>query len=497
MEGERNEGYIAQNNKDDVDYDIKTNPVTNSYAIYVPGVGTSRTQSKIAQIALGSGIEKRIIVAYDYILSLLGIGFDQAKVDQFQLKIFGFSRGAATARMFSTYISQYGFDARNSEMIAALDGLSSLEETFLKETPTFPSTTGLIIKIAFLGLFDTVLSVYFVGGYKISLDIPANVYQCFHAVATAERRKLFNYTPIQTVTENWVESFHLGSHADIGGFEYIQRQFLTVSDMVKFGRLQNGLQDLEQEPQTYQFYSLFVPVNPESANPLHKRTVDALRLSASAKLLVTLGNLAIGDVCYYQKINKAIKHHSRRNLLGIEVLPPQNPTGQMIPTQSQPTTFICILIDASSIETFAEYELQDISGSTVINGIQVDITLNSISFNSVSAEFNFDATSQTLTAAAMDSSNNQLECHYGYSNEELRFENGEEYVKEGQSVKCSSGGNPSDTYRYTDDKLRRYPSVGVANSWDNNWRLAGATDCSEMEFGNDMLHIDSAEEDEY
>ena len=237
-------------NKDNADAIFKS--MDNHRSVYVPGVGTSLTLTtlqKNTQTATGSGMEKRAILGYQYIIDACEKDFGSKYV----IKIIGFSRGATTARMFATYISLYGISASNTEIGA--NGMTRFETTFLN--PTVASTVGRMPVIEFLGLFDSVASIgttrrldpdnlptlpppYGMELYlaKMSLKIPSMVVKVAHAVALNEYRTMFEYTPIAAGNPNWKEKFFMGSHGDIGGFLNNKRQEITQSWMVRKGMSQ-------------------------------------------------------------------------------------------------------------------------------------------------------------------------------------------------------------------------------------------------------------------
>ena len=59
-------------------------------------------------------------------------------------------------------------------------------------------------------------------------------------------------------------------------------------------------------------------------------------------------------------------------------------------------------------------------------------------------------------------------------------------IQEGHAVKCNASQDT--VYRYTDWKLRPYPSPAVASSWDPNWKKFIVIDCSGVPKGPVMTH---------
>ena len=239
-------------NKDNVDVLFKVDAVQHA-SVYVPGVGNSRTLSeaaRIAQSASGAGMEKRAVIGYQFML-------DQCETNlgaNYEVKIFGFSRGACTARMFANYVARFGVVSSNTVPSTAADGLTPFEVTFTSiSRANGPSVVGTRFPvIAFLGIYDTVCSI----GVSRRLDpdnprlfnlvpegslakfpvkLNASIVRVAHAVAINEYRKFFQFTPIETSNPQWEETFFLGSHGDIGGFGSSARQKLSLSWMVNKG----------------------------------------------------------------------------------------------------------------------------------------------------------------------------------------------------------------------------------------------------------------------
>ena len=231
-------------NKDDVEAYLKSTPTSRS--IYVSGVATSRKGVSTIQSATGAGIERRAIIAYHYLTSICETDF----VGLYELKIVGFSRGAVTARMFSTYLSLYGISLANMVPIAKFDGLTNFEASFLDGKTK--SIKGRIPSITFLGIYDTVAAIgktrrldpddhrlFDLPGEeslcKLSIKIPNIVVNVAHAVAINEYRYAFEPTYIERGNPRWIEKYFLGSHADIGGYANSERQKIALSWMIQQG----------------------------------------------------------------------------------------------------------------------------------------------------------------------------------------------------------------------------------------------------------------------
>jgi len=123
--------------------------------------------------------------------------------------VFGFSRGAAEARVFCTWLNEL-----------LLDGYLA----------------GVPLRFRFVGIMDTVASAGFwsgttalitnsTGGHGAwasaeALRIPAAVHNCVHMVAMHELRRNFPLDAIGIngkLQEGWVQYAYPGSHSDVGG----------------------------------------------------------------------------------------------------------------------------------------------------------------------------------------------------------------------------------------------------------------------------------------
>ncbi len=142
---------------------------------------------------LGAGADKRIDEAFTKLNEAL-VG--QAKRKTLRVALFGFSRGAAIARMFAN---------RLNKKINAGD--------YGKKT----------VSIEFLGLFDTVAS-FGLPATSLKADdlvIPASVKKCVHMVAVNEFRIAFPVWSIRTApgydANGYEEYVYPGVHTDVGG----------------------------------------------------------------------------------------------------------------------------------------------------------------------------------------------------------------------------------------------------------------------------------------
>eukprot|EP00834_Sanchytrium_tribonematis_P003232 NODE_119_length_18186_cov_1.929397.p2 type:complete len:454 gc:universal NODE_119_length_18186_cov_1.929397:7158-8519(+) len=110
-------------------------------AFYLTGLGhETDITMKYVQGLSGYGLENYILVLYEFLVDYL------LPNDQFY--IFGFSRGAETARILSKYLFDYGIHPNNINLITT---------TLLH--PYYPSEKGWIPQIKAMGLFDSVRAI--------------------------------------------------------------------------------------------------------------------------------------------------------------------------------------------------------------------------------------------------------------------------------------------------------------------------------------------------
>lgn len=200
---------------------------------YHPGIGTRAptgigTRSgtllaKAAGLAVGYGLRADIVDGYCFILQSWQPGD--------RLYIFGFSRGAYTARALAGMLRLYGMIPPGNEVLVPyavemmwkIAGLKTQQQrdAYFRLADDFKSMVGgRGCRTHFLGLWDTVNSV---GWISSPLALPysrhnSDVAIVRHAKALDERRGFFRVNwvdpaPGQDVSEVWFP----GSHCDVGG----------------------------------------------------------------------------------------------------------------------------------------------------------------------------------------------------------------------------------------------------------------------------------------
>ena len=192
---------------------------------YDQGVGTGNFIDRITGGVLGKGLEGNILDAYRFLIANYELGDD--------IYLFGFSRGAFTARSIGGMIRKCGILRRGAidryreakELYHDLDGPESPKAVeFRKKYSVSPE---LPIPIKFIGVWDTVgsLGIPKSGGvsrkYEFhDTELSGIVENAYHALAIDEHRTPFTPTlwdykpkPNQKVEQVWF----CGAHSDVGG----------------------------------------------------------------------------------------------------------------------------------------------------------------------------------------------------------------------------------------------------------------------------------------
>lgn len=197
-------------------------------AVYIEGTGTLDKDTDGA-FAAGSGwgskrgFDAKAQRAFDYIAQKLKkTKKEKTTFDLLQINIYGFSRGAASARYFSNLIRETYEDSKTKKNCY-------MSDRFGFNTPLQPCQ----VQIGFIGIFDTVVSV----GLKQDNDAkewkqeitqpnpsgavpePPKSYKVIHIAASNEARTFFSLYDIHSSMEKGygVEFRIPGCHTDIGG----------------------------------------------------------------------------------------------------------------------------------------------------------------------------------------------------------------------------------------------------------------------------------------
>jgi uncharacterized protein (DUF2235 family) len=211
-------------------------------AFYHPGLGTmeaagalttfSRKLTKLAGLAIGYGLEADIRDAYVFLMNYFQDGD--------RLFLFGFSRGAYTARAVASLLHMYGLIRKGDEPLVpyAIRMQMAINRAQGRTKANQPSQVNALFKLAdefkahfsgtpcgpyFVGVWDTVSSVGWIEN-PLRLPYTANnpdIQIGRHAIAIDERRAFFRpnlWRPIATRgPRDLKQVWFPGVHSDVGG----------------------------------------------------------------------------------------------------------------------------------------------------------------------------------------------------------------------------------------------------------------------------------------
>lgn len=195
---------------------------------YNPGIGThpelyeptllgriKHRLNKLWDQATGRGVLKNATDAYIFLMNNCG--------PQDQIYVFGFSRGAYTARVLCAMLYKFGLLDKGNDNLVKYAATLLVNKTPKNDllADEFSKTFGRECKVHFLGVWDTVSSVrWFVDPPYVqhTKSNPA-ITLIRHAVSIDERRAYFrtNLFGVSTGDQNLKEVWFPGIHADIGG----------------------------------------------------------------------------------------------------------------------------------------------------------------------------------------------------------------------------------------------------------------------------------------
>ncbi|SEH12649.1 Uncharacterized protein, PA2063/DUF2235 family [Sphingopyxis sp. YR583] len=230
LDGTSNEWAKDLTNVAKLTYAMLKDPA-RQHIFYNPGLGTmaapgyplplGNAAARGAGLAFGYGIKDDLAEAYKFIMNHWRPGD--------HLYLFGFSRGAYTARALASLLRLYGVAMPGNEamvpyLVRMLWSLRGDDHDIRKErydqARRFKRSLALPCRPHFVGVWDTVSSVGWVGSpvalpfTRVNEDIA--IFR--HAVAIDERRaffrtNLFQASPGQSVSQLWFP----GDHCDVGG----------------------------------------------------------------------------------------------------------------------------------------------------------------------------------------------------------------------------------------------------------------------------------------
>ena len=190
-------------------------------AFYDPGVGTfspfgiktGKWLGKALGNGFGVGLQKNIEDGYEYLMNRFNEGD--------KVYIFGFSRGAFTARSLAGMIHRFGVLQKGSKnLIPYVSKMYNKREFTVAES--FKKTFSHECKPHFIGVWDTVGSLGYFHGKKFhDQKLNPDIKYGYQAMAIDEERKKFpislwdmdNIAAGQTIEQVWFS----GVHCDVGG----------------------------------------------------------------------------------------------------------------------------------------------------------------------------------------------------------------------------------------------------------------------------------------
>ena len=203
---------------------LERNP-QEQVAYYDPGVGTladpsyktpvAKKVNKALGLGFGRGLTRNIEQAYSYLM--------EQYEENDRIFIFGFSRGAYTARALAGFIHSCGLMEKGCQnLIPYAMKLYKARNVDFKTLQKFKSTYGRSCKIHYLGLWDSVSTFGWIYD-PVFLPYTTNnksVQAVRHALAIDERRAFFrqlHWGSEQQKHQDIKEVWFTGVHSDIGG----------------------------------------------------------------------------------------------------------------------------------------------------------------------------------------------------------------------------------------------------------------------------------------
>ena len=230
LDGTSNEWAKDLTNVAKLTYAMVKDPA-HQHVFYNPGLGTmaapgyplpvGNALARGAGLTFGYGIRDDLADAYCFVMNYWRPGD--------RLYLFGFSRGAYTARALASMLRLYGVAMPGNEamvpylvrMLWSLRGDDkSVRTVRYEQARQFRESLAVECKPHFVGVWDTVSSVGWVGS-PVSLPFTRTNPDigCFrHAIAIDERRAFFRTNLFQpSARQDAVQLWFPGDHCDVGG----------------------------------------------------------------------------------------------------------------------------------------------------------------------------------------------------------------------------------------------------------------------------------------
>lgn len=221
-------------------FDMMENRTPDQVVFYDAGVGTG--WRKISGNVSGNGVSRNIRQGYEFLFENYQVGD--------KIFLLGFSRGAATVRSLSAFISLFGILPRSrASLIREAFGIyrKRLSSNFTERVDEFIRGNGTThARIEFLGCYDTVAALAFpiktvakvmdrAGLFKWrfhNFDLSANVSAAYQAIAIDDERKTFhpalwNHPPPEN-SQILEQVWFVGMHSDVGGGYHTGRDLSSI-----------------------------------------------------------------------------------------------------------------------------------------------------------------------------------------------------------------------------------------------------------------------------
>lgn len=250
------------------------------HVMYENGVGT-RLGEAISGATWGDGIDERLKGAYRWLTDL--IAYQTKGFDDYEIFVFGFSRGAYIARTFCWLLSYCGIPEKSNQCEALYRLFESKKYNQIQKTVKKSDT------VKMLGIWDTVKTAH----YKCHHDtaLAPNVLHAYHAMSLDELRSTFPVTRIEVDHNDCArEVWFAGSHSDIvGGYPEKGLSNITLKWMLE-NAMEYELEFLDKPLIVENFKD---PIHDETQNMAwkllgqHKRTVhegDLVHVSVKHRL---------------------------------------------------------------------------------------------------------------------------------------------------------------------------------------------------------------------
>jgi uncharacterized protein (DUF2235 family) len=263
---------------------IRTYKVARSHPgqilYYDPGVGTmpepwKKTQlgkrwSMLAGLAFGEGFTDNIQNAYKFLM----VNYEPGD----KVFLFGFSRGAYTARAVAALLHSVGLLRPNTDCLLPY-ALRYWESDFGATSPggqtcaDFKATLASPCPVHFIGVWDTVGSVGYVNSFKTFPYTAHNpdIGYFRHAVSIDERRSTFrqNLMEPKPSAQDVKNVYFAGVHSDVGG-GYSPEESGLAKLAFEWMMREAASHGLQIDPASLDRETNQIGAKPDPAGPLHK-----------------------------------------------------------------------------------------------------------------------------------------------------------------------------------------------------------------------------------